>query len=318
MHRTWAIAVALCLLSAAVPVCAQDEDAPLGDLARSIRKTQPAESQPEIIDNDNMAIMMDKAEAERLDGKPVFSIDPSGKAFRMTSPDGTCSLSFDAKAAALITTPYIASDVPQYALAKLEGSAAVHDGVLEITLHNGTDWELKEIMIGVTLLNASSTSLQPARLVTATDLQLDAKPPDLTTIYHIKNTAPADSIKVFRAVVSDDLVQAREWHWALVGARGVPPAAPVAAASEMSGTSVQPSGTTVQPSAIGGQPPASPAQAGVTSVPPNAAPLLQNSTPGPQSATKPVSSDNHGASSPTIQSQTVAQPSNSSSTSPHR
>src|SRR5579864_5382647 len=265
MHRTWAIAVALCLLSAAVRVCAQDEDAPLGDLARSIRKTQPAASQPEIIDNDNMAIMMDKAEAERLDGKPVFSIDPSGKAFRMTSPDGTCSLSFDAKAAALITTPYLASDVPQYELAKLEGSAAVHDGVLEITLHNGTDWELKEIMVGVTLLNAPSTLLESARLVTATDVQLDAKPPDLTTIYHIRNTAPADSIKVFRAVVSDDLVQAKEWHWALVGARGVPPAAPIAAPSEMSGTSVQPSVIAVQPTA-------SPAQQSVTSAPPSATP----------------------------------------------
>jgi hypothetical protein len=304
MHRTWAISVALCLLSAAVPVCAQDEDVPLGDFARSVRKSKPAESQPAIIDNDNMAIMMDKAEAERLDGKPVFSIDPSGKAFRMTSPDGTCSLSFDAKAAALITTPYIASDVPQYELAKLEGSAAMHDGVLEITLHNGTDWELKEIMVGVTLLNASATQLQPARLVSATDVQPDAKPPDLTTIYHIKNAAPADSIKIFRAVVSDDLVQAKEWHWALVGARGVPPAATIAAPSEINGAQVQPNGTTVQPSA-------SPAQPGVTSVPPNAAPV-------PQSTTNAVSADNLGALSPPTPSPTVAQPSSNSSTSPHR
>ena len=117
MSRSCTIALAVCLLSAAVPLCAQDEDVSLGDLARSVRKTKPAESQPEVIDNDNIAIMMDKAEAERLDGKPVFSIDPSGQTFRMTSPDGTCSLSFDAKAAALITSPYVASDVPQYELA---------------------------------------------------------------------------------------------------------------------------------------------------------------------------------------------------------
>src|SRR5579864_941105 len=236
MPRSWTIALAMCLLSAAVPLCAQDDDVPLGDLARSVRKSKPAESQPEIIDNDNMAIMMDKAEAERLDGKPVFSIDPSGKAFRMTSPDGTCSLSFDAKAAALITTPYVASDVPQYELAKLEGSAAVHDGVLEVTLHNGSDWELKEIMVGVTLLNASTTQLQPARLVTATDFQLDAKPPDLTMIYHMKTAAPADSTKIFRAVVSDDLSQAKDWHWALVAARGVPPAAPITVPAQPTAT----------------------------------------------------------------------------------
>lgn len=311
MRRNWAIAVALCLLSAAVPACAQDEDVPLGDLARSVRKSKPAESQPEIIDNDNIAIMMDKAEAERLDGKPVFSIDPSGKAFRMTSPDGTCSLSFDAKAAALITTPYIASDVPQYELTRLEGSAAVHDGVLEITLHNGTDWELKEIMVGVTLLNASATQLQPARLITATDLQPDAKPPDLTTIYHIKNSAPADSTKIYRAAVSDDLVQAKEWHWALVGARGVPPAAPIAAPSEISGTQAQPSVFAVQPTAP-------PAPTGVTSAPPNATPVPQSTAPVPQGMTKPVVSESPDVSSPATTSQTISQPSSSSSTPPRR
>ena len=249
MSRTWTIALAVCLLSAAVPLCAQDDDVSLGDLARLARKTKPAESQPEVIDNDNIAIMMDKAEAERLDGKPVFSIDPSGQTFRMTSPDGTCSLSFDAKAAALITSPYLASDVPQYELAKLEGGAAVHDGVLEVTLHNGTDWELKEIVVGITLLNTSATLLQPARLVTATDVQSDAKAPDLTTIYHMKTAAPPDSTKIFRAVVSDDLSQAKDWHWALVAARGVPPAAPIAAPAQPTATPAQQSTAPVPQSA---------------------------------------------------------------------
>jgi hypothetical protein len=257
MSRSWPIALAVCLLSAPLPLCAQDDDVSLGDLARSVRKSKPAESQPEVIDNDNMAIMMDKAEAERLDGKPVFSIDPSGKAFRMTSPDGTCSLSFDAKAAALITSPYIASDFPQYELAKLEGAAAVHDGVLEVTLHNGTDWELKEIVVGVTLLNQPAAALQPARLITATDVQPDSKPPDLTTIYHMKTAAPADSTKIFRAVVSDDLIQAKDWHWALVSARGVPPAAPTLA---------------------GVQPAATPAQQSMTPVPPSPTPVIQDGT----------------------------------------
>ena len=86
---------------------------------------------------------MDRAESERLNGKPVFSIDPSGKSFRMTSPDGTCSLSFDAKATALISTPYVASELPQDALLKLDGPAGIHDGFLEVSLHNGSEWELE-------------------------------------------------------------------------------------------------------------------------------------------------------------------------------
>lgn len=229
MSRRFNIVFAILLLCAAVPCRAQDEDVSLGDLARSVRKMKPVEEQPAVIDNDNLSVMMDKAEGERLNGKPVFSIDPSGKSFRMTSPDGTCSLSFDAKATALISTPYISSDLPQYEMAKLEGEAEVRDGVLEVKLHNGSEWELKEIVVGVTLLNQSPAGLQPARLVTATELQPETKPPDVTTLYHLKATAPADAIMMFRAVVNDELSQAKDWHWALVSARGIPPAAPVSA-----------------------------------------------------------------------------------------
>src|SRR5947209_5956492 len=112
--RTTATAVLLCL---AVPLLAQDDDVSLGDLARSVRKSKSPEEQKveekKVIDNDNFSIMMDKAESARLNGKPVFSINPVAKTFTMTSTDGTCSLSFDAKAAPLSPAPYIASDLPQ-------------------------------------------------------------------------------------------------------------------------------------------------------------------------------------------------------------
>src|SRR5215469_17072028 len=150
MTRLFYIALSVLLVSSALPVRAQDE-IPLGDLARSMRKDKPANDV--VIDNDNLPIMMDKAQAERLEGKPVFSIDPSGKAFRMTSPDGSCSLSFDARATALISSPLVASKLPQDELLKLEGEATVHDGLIEVSLHNGTDWELKEIVVAVTILD---------------------------------------------------------------------------------------------------------------------------------------------------------------------
>src|SRR5229473_3539973 len=155
MSRFVHIASAFILLCCPVFLAAQEDDVSLGDAAREARKSKPVQGQVEeqkVIDNDNFAIMMDKAESARLDGKPVFSIDPSGKTFRMTSPDGTCSLSFDAKATALISTPYIASELPQDELLKLEGPAAIHDDVLEVSLHNSTGWELKEIVVGITEL----------------------------------------------------------------------------------------------------------------------------------------------------------------------
>ena len=106
MPRAYFIAVLIALVAFSISLRAQDDDVSLGDLARSTRRARSVDSRP-VIDNENLGIMMDKAESERLNGKPVFSIDPSGKSFRMTSPDGTCSLSFDANATALISTPFV-------------------------------------------------------------------------------------------------------------------------------------------------------------------------------------------------------------------
>src|SRR5438874_587579 len=106
-------------------------EAPLGDVARAARKSKPV-IEERVIDNDNFAAMMDKAESARLNGQPVFSIDPGGRTFRMTSPDGTCSLSFDAKSGVPNSAAYIASDLPQDELLKLEGPAAVHDDEIQV------------------------------------------------------------------------------------------------------------------------------------------------------------------------------------------
>lgn len=233
--RRFLTLLAATLLFAALPLLAQEDtppdqtDVPLGDVARAVRTSKPTEQQ-EVIDNDNLPVMMDKAEAERLDGKPVFSIDPSGKSFRMTSPDGTCSLAFDAHAAALISTPYLSSDLPSFELAKLESTAAIHDGVLEVTLRNTSEWNLKELTVGVTLLNSAATRMEAARLVETVDSQLESKLPDATAVYHLKSTAAPGATVVFRAIISDELAESlaqnndKDWHWALVSARGLPPA----------------------------------------------------------------------------------------------
>ena len=232
MRRYFDIAAMLMLLCAMPRVYAQDAETPLGDLAREARKAKPAEppssADEKVIDNDNFAIMMDKAESARLNGKPVFSIDPSGKTFRMTSPDGTCSLSFDAKATALIATPYVASDLPQDELLKLDGPAAIHDDILEVSLHNRTAWELKEIVVGITVLQPQAANeYRPAKLEPARDSTAAEKLPDLTVLYHLKATAAPDSTTSFRANLGGGLADVGDWHWAIVSARGVPPASPV-------------------------------------------------------------------------------------------
>lgn len=226
MPRPAIITTAVLLLIAPALVRAQDDDVPLGDLARAARKAKQVEEQA-VIDNDNLNVMMDQAESERLNGKPVFSIDPSGNAFRMTSPDGTCSLSFDAKATALISTPFVTSEIPQDELLKLQGPATIHDGVLEVSLHNGTGWDVKEIVVGITVVqNPGMVDLKPAKLLEPVNDSSTQKLPDMTMLYHLKATSPPEANTVFRADLGGDLDSSKEWHWALIGARGIPPAAP--------------------------------------------------------------------------------------------
>ena len=249
MSRFLKIAGLVLLLCSPAVLRAQDDETPLGDVARAARKSKPAEAdEQKVIDNDNLSVMMDKAESERLNGKPVFSIDPSGKGFTMTSPDGTCSLSFDAKATSLISTPYIASELPQDELLKLEGPATIHDDVLEISLHNGTGWELKEIVVGITeLRNQASAELHPAKLLTGPDQAPAEKLPDSTLLYHLKATGAPDSITVYRGNLLGDFSDVQDWHWALVSARGIPPAAPSAAVQQQATTLLQPPTVSPQP-----------------------------------------------------------------------
>ena len=239
MSRTvYIVGVAILLCLPAV-LRAQEEEVSLGDAARAARNSKSPQEQ-KVIDNDNFAVMMNQAESERLNGKPVFSIDPSGKSFTMTSPDGTCSLSFDAKATALISTPYVASELPQDELFKLQGPATIHDDVLEISLHNGTGWELKEIVVGIIeLRNQPNPELHPSKLIPVTDQTADEKLADSTLLYHLKATGAPDSITVFRGNLLGDFSDVKDWHWALVSARGIPPAAPSTAVQQPA-TSVLP------------------------------------------------------------------------------
>lgn len=221
------IAALLAVLCTSVGVRAQENEVPLGDLAREVRSSKPPEKE-EVIDNDNFAVMMDKAESKRLEGKPIFAVSPSGRTFTAISPDGTCSLSFDAKSVNKTLAAYIASDLPQDELLKLSGPATIQDGMLEVSVHNGTQWELKEIVVGMTVLQTQTgPEYRPATLESA-PASVAEKAPDLTVLYHLKENAPPDSTTVFRGALGGNFRDAQDWHWAIVAARGIPPAAPAA------------------------------------------------------------------------------------------
>lgn len=235
-----------CIVFGPVSVTAQDGDTPLGDVARAARAAKAGPEKP-VIDNDNLSVVMDKAESDRLNGQPVFSIDPSGKTFRMTSPDGSCSLSFDAKAAALISTPHVTSNLPNDELAKLDGAASIHNDTIEVSVRNPTPWELKEIVVGLTILNTQGPMILKSANLLLPSGEMNIRTPDVTMLYHLKASDEPGSEGVFRGILDQEIPPGTNWHWALVGARGVPPAAPstLAAINNQKDATVQASSTPV-------------------------------------------------------------------------
>jgi hypothetical protein len=241
------LGVFLVFLGVMLPVCAaaqSDNEVSLGDLARSLRQSKapkaPEPSKepaaPTIIDNDNLSQVIEQVEHFRLGAKPMFSFDGGGKNFQMTSPDGTCSLSFNANATALLATPFVSQDVPASELAKLDGPANIHDDTLEVSVYNASSWNVKEITVGLTIVRraeASAESYGVAKLLPAVagdeapgDAVSTEKHSDLTLLLHLKGSAAPFATTVFREKLDATLSADQEWHWAIVEAKGIP-AAPV-------------------------------------------------------------------------------------------
>jgi hypothetical protein len=236
-HRRRLVLLAWGMVLVALPssVHAQEDsgDAPLGDVARSFRrKTATSEA---VIDNDNLSKVVDDAESRRAAGSsPVFSLDPGGKSFHLSSPDVTCSLSFSAKTTSLLSDPQLLDELPRAELAKLDGPATIDGDSLQVSMHNGTSWELREVVIGLTIVKRSepaeiSSYFGQARIVPAAAggvPQQDSfqKQPDVTLLLRVKGSAAPSTTALFRTPLNFALFPDQEWHWAIVKAKGIPPA----------------------------------------------------------------------------------------------
>jgi hypothetical protein len=230
MRRSLFPIIAVILLGLMPPdsLIAQSDtpDLSLGDLARSLRKSKglPAHT---VIDNENLTQVMDDVESQRLNGHLLFSFDGLGKSFKVSSPDVTCSLSFNAQATSLISDPYVPVSLPPDELAKLEGPATVDGDNLQVSVFNGTGWNLREITVGLTILRRTQAAnyygavkLLPA---SAADSIPAEKHSDITVLYHLKGAAAPFATTVFRETLGTALTPDQDWHWAIVEAKGFPP-----------------------------------------------------------------------------------------------
>ncbi|MGH9498258.1 MAG: hypothetical protein ACRD3L_03880 [Terriglobales bacterium] len=210
-------------------VAQSDGPVSLGDLARSVRRSKAPAPAPLVIDNDNLSKVMDEVESHRMDIK-ALSPPPRKREFALNSPDGDCSLSFNATTATTLSVPFVAEDVPPTELAKLEGPAIIEGDSLEVSMYNGSDWKLTEITVGLTLVRRppapeavyfGSARLMPAL---AEDPQPSEKPSELTLLFHLKGPVVPLATSVFHEKLGAPLAADQEWHWAILGAKGIAPA----------------------------------------------------------------------------------------------
>lgn len=216
-------------LSGAAAGQSDSNDISLGDLARSLRKQKEAPKQT-VIDNDNFVQIMDEVQSRKLaSGSRLFTFDSIGKTFQVSSPDVTCSLSFNAQNTALLSDPFVTQDLPDSELAKLDGPATINGDTLQLSLYNGSAWNLKEITVGLTILrrpDVDTAYYGSAKLLPATvgpSPVVPEKRSDLTVLYHLKGAAAPLTTTVFTETLGAALGPDQDWHWAIVHAKGAPP-----------------------------------------------------------------------------------------------
>ncbi len=214
---------------------AQDQNEPsLGDLARSLRK-KPVVTET-VIDNDNLPTVMDQAETQRMKGlspTSLFSFAPVPNSIQISSPDVMCSLAFTGKNGSNDSDSLLAEDLPRSELAKLDGPATIDGDSLAVSVHNGSTWDVREVVIGLTIVRTANTGdsgarYREARIVPASSgVQRQAEPsmqklPDVTMLLHVKGSALPSTTALFRTALSFALFPDQEWHWAIVRAKGIP------------------------------------------------------------------------------------------------
>jgi len=230
------LVVGILVLALPQRVRAQEDpdETPLGDVARSFRsKSAPSDL---VIDNDNLSKVVEDAEKRRAAGSTmVFSFDPGAKDFHVSSPDVSCSLSFSAKTSSLLADPVPLNELPQNELAKLEGPATIDGDSLQVSVHNGSSWELREVVIGLTIVRRpepgdAASYYGRARIVPAVAgaasrpvQDSSQKLPDVTMLLKVKGSAAPSATALFRTQLNFALFPDQEWHWAIVKAKGVPP-----------------------------------------------------------------------------------------------
>ena len=242
--------VLLVLSALALPLRAQDDGPSLGDLARTLRKDKSQQQSQKavepartVIDNDNLPEVMEETKRTKaiVHDKTVFSLDSSGNTLKVSSPDVTCSMSFNARASSLLVRPALIENLPMDELVKLDGPGSIQDDNLQLEVFNGTDWALREITIGLTLERRPGEDAERAARARVIPASRGAAPAmverhsDVTLLYHLKTEAKPFSRTALRENIGITPGADEDWRWSIVEAKGIRPAGARAAPESLSG-----------------------------------------------------------------------------------
>jgi hypothetical protein len=223
--------IALCLLWPLV-ASAQDDQPSLGDLARNLRMNKaPQQIDVPVIDNENLAQATEAAKNRRpkTGDNLVLSIDAVAKTITASSPDVTCNLSFNARVGAMLVKPVLLETLPLPELLKLDGPASIQDENFQLEVFNGTDWDLREITVGLTLERKpgeNAESAARARVIPASQNSLAPtveKRSDVTLLYHLKAESKPFSTTTFKENIGITPGPDEDWRWSIVEAKGIRP-----------------------------------------------------------------------------------------------
>jgi hypothetical protein len=139
-----------------------------------------------------------------------------------------------------LSAPFAARDLPESELGKLEGPAIIDGNRLQVSVHNGSAWDLREITVALTILrppDSIKADYDPAKLVPVAGENIVSaeKRPDVTVLYHLKAAAAPLTTTVFQGSLDTTPSAEQEWHWAIVQARGIAPVSPAPPVSPTQG-----------------------------------------------------------------------------------
>jgi hypothetical protein len=218
---------------------AQEDEQSLGDVARNLRREKAQEKasapaapvEPTLIDNENLSqVMEDKSKLKPpAPDKTVISLSSSGNMMTVSSPDVTCSMSFNSRGSSLIVKPVLVENLPLEELVKLDGPGSIHDDNLQLDVFNGTDWALREITVALTLERrpgADAELAARARVLPAadgSDAPAVERHSDVTLLFHLKTETKPFSEAMLRENVGLTPGPDEDWRWSIVEAKGIRP-----------------------------------------------------------------------------------------------